>query len=339
MRTAWKGSLLSVAVALAACDQSPTSAPTAPLIRGTPTHAVASGVQRHGNVVVASGTDADTLVRHTAARWAAQGHRSLQTYVDTSSLWDGRSARPAAVLELLSPPDDGTGYTDLSYMQASLGAQSLEVTLNGNQAVVVGKADYVGTDAHMALSFGANYTTGAVDIPEQTTGADDGHALQKLACASELASGSLYPSVCLGWTGTVTATAQLILSHACGEYVYASATSSAWFELPIPEITVSSGGVSFKLSWKKYGSTGPVAIGRKTASQPSCPTIIQKTPGCSTQLIYDPSACDGTSDGSILDSQDGSSPEGCTLYLVRVEQSYDGGKTWVVVSSWLQTIC
>lgn len=335
MSTAWKGALLSVAIALAACDQSPTAAPSPPRVRGTPTTAPTDGVQRHGNVVVASGADADTLVRHTAARWAAQGNRALQAYVDTSSLWDGRGSRPAAGLQ--QPPDGGTTYTDLSYLKASISNQSLQITLNGNQAMVVSKADYSGTDAHMDLSFGANYGNGTVDIPAQTTGANDGHALQKLACAADLASGTIYPSSCIVWTGTVTATAQLILSHDCGEYVYASATTVAWFELPIPEVTLGSGGASFKLSWKKFGSTGPVAMGRKTANQPSCPTTVKKTPRCVSQLIYDPSACDGSSDGSILDA--GGDSTKCQIYLVEVMESYDGGKTWVTVASWVQSLC
>ncbi len=339
MNTAWKGSLLSVAIALAACDHSPTVAPPPPSVRGAPTAVATRGVERHGRVVVASGSDADTLVRHTAARWAANGRHGLQTYVDSSGLWDGPSRRPAASINPLPPPDDGSGYTDLSYLQASLGGESLQITLSGNQALVVSKSAYAGTDAHTDLSFGANYASGAVDIPEQTAGANDGHALQKAVCASELTGGGLFPADCMAWAGTVTVTARLVLSHDCGEYVYGSATTSAWFELPVPDVSLGSGGMTVKWGWKRFGSTGPVATGRNMAYQPSCQTVIKKTPTCFGQLISDPSGCDGASNGSTLDPLGGSSSGNCQLYLVQVEESYDGGKTWVVVNSWIQTIC
>ncbi len=338
MRTAWKGSVLSVAIALAACERAPAAPPSAPRILGSPTNVVADGIHRHGNVVMATGADADTLVRQTAARWAARGDQALQTYVDTSSLWDGRGARPAAALAPPPPPDGGSGYADLSYLQASLGSQSLEVTLNGREAVVTFRAAYIGTDAHADLSYGANFMDGKVDIPEQRVGANDGHAMQKAACASALTGGSILPVECLAWAGTVTATARLILSHDCGEYAYGSATSTAWFELPIPDISLGSGGLSVKLGWKKFGLTGPVASGRKTAYQPSCRVEIPDTRRCTTQLIS-PSGCDDVSDGSIVDPLDGSGHQSCQLYLVQIEESYDGGKTWVVVSSWIQTIC
>ncbi len=338
MRTAWKGSLLSVVIALAACDQSPAAAPTPPPVRGAPTTAATAGARRHGNVVVASGPDADTLVRHTAARWAAQGRPALQHYVDTSSFWDGRVPGRSARLAP-PPPDDGSGYSDLSSLTAQILKQGLEVSVSGNEGLVTLSADYWGTDAHTDLAFGANYAGGATDIPAQTTGANDGHAIQKLECASELMGGSIYQPDCIVWAGTVTASAHLFLSHDCGEFVYGSATTKAWFELPIPTMSWGTGGFNLKFEWKQYGSSGPVAIGRKTAYQPSCPTVVKKTPACSNQIIYDPSGCDGTSDGSIVDPLGGSKSGGCTLYLVQIEESYDGGKTWVVVNSWLETIC
>ncbi|MGH7668502.1 MAG: hypothetical protein ACRENQ_03330 [Gemmatimonadaceae bacterium] len=339
MKTAWKGLLLSVAIALAACDQHPTAVPPAPSIRGTPTTVATSGVTRSGQVLVANGSDADTLVRHAAARWAAQGHRALQMYVDTSSLWDGRVARAADSKAPAPPSDDGSGATDLSYLQASMGNESIKITLNGRQAIVVSKSDYVGSDARTDLMFGANYVNGDVDVPAQTYGADDGHFLQKLACASEVAAGSNLSPACLSWTGSVTVTAYLVLSGDCGEYAYGSATTTAWYELPIPELSVGSSGPTMKLGWKKFGQTGPVATGRTRADQPACSKEIKKLPSCSSQLIYDPSGCDPGADGDMFDSRNGSDRSRCQAYLVQISESYDGGRTWTVVASWIEIPC
>jgi hypothetical protein len=339
MRTAWKSTLLPIVVALAACDHPPTTVPTVPPVRGAPTQAATDGVHRRGNVVVASGADADTIVRHLAARWADQGNRILQSYLDTSRFWNRPPAAPAASVEPLEPPDEGSPYADMSSLHAAVGAQQTEVTVNASRGLVANSAAYVGTDAHTDLAFGANYAGGATDVPAQSGGANDGHAMQKAACGSEVLAGSLMVPDCLVWAGTVKATAQLSLSHDCGEYVYGSATTTAWFELPVPNFSISTNGVVMSMTWKKFGSSGPVAGGRHAAYQAACPTIIEKTPTCGSQLIYDPSGCDPSSDGTIQDPTAGTDEQGCTLYLVQVEISYDGGKTWIVIKSWLQTLC
>lgn len=337
MKTAWKRSILSVAIVLGACDAPPTAVPGDAVAPNGPTPVAAAGVHRRGNVVTAGGADADSMVRGTAARWARDGHDALQRYIDSSAVWEGRVAAPSASITPLEPPDDGSGYADLSYMNAVVGDQEVTVTVNGNQGMVTSAAAYIGTDAHSDLSFGANYTSGVVDVPGQSAGTDDGHAMQKIACGAEISFGGALAD-CQTWTGTVRTTARLTLSHDCGEYVYGSATTRAWFELPLPEVTLTTNGPSVQFKWKRFGESGVVAGPRKTAYQPACPTVIQKTPTCNNQLIYDPSGCD-PSDGGVLDPTSGTDSASCTTYLVQVEVSYDGGRTWIVTSEWIQRLC
>jgi hypothetical protein len=338
MNTAWKGSLL-LTIALAACDHTPTTAPPPPHVRGAPTAPVPNGLAHRGdNVVVASGQAADSLVRRTAVRWAAAGHRSLQAYLDTSRLWRAPSARPSATVEPIQPPDGTSGYVDLSYLTAQVASNGITVALNDKDALITGTSSYIGTDAHLDLTFGANYDGGQTDIPQQVTGSNDGHVQQKLVCASELMSGSQSTPDCLVWTGTVTASAQLRLSQDCGEYAYGSMTTTAWYELPIPKLSLGTGGASVTFVWMKYGVTGPVATGRHTAYQASCPQKIEKTPACG-QLIYDAGTCNPPDGGTLDDPRDGNGDGSCQTYLVQLQQSYDGGETWTTVASWFETIC
>ena len=327
--------------AAAGCEQVPSAPPpdAAPVVTGAPADVAPAGLTRLGNVMVAGGAAADSLVRATAARWAAQGHRSLQTFVDTSRQWDGaKQDRP--IVRGPGAVRDVAGYADLSYLDAEVYRTDLEVTVNGNRGVVTATSSYTGTNAHLDLTFGANYEDGTVDVPTQSHGFDDTRAGQKVSCALEVMSGSTYLPDCYYWTGTVVGSAVLSLAHSCGEYVHGSATTTAWFELPIPKLTVSStGSGSVAFSWLQFGRSSPFAMGNREAHQEACPTEITTTPACGSQIIYDGSTCDPSGEASIDSSLGGPSDDACQYYLVTISESYDGGYTWTVVYQTIEQIC
>lgn len=334
--------ILALAAGVAAgCEQLPSAPPSdaPPVVRGAPSAVAPARATRLGNVTVAGGSAADSLVRATAARWAAEGHRSLQAFVDTSRQWDGpKAARP--VVRGPAAVRDVAGYADLSYLDAEVFTTDLEVTVNGNRGLVTARSSYVGSNAHLDLTFGANYEDGTVDVPTQSHGFDDTRAGQKAACALEVMSGSVYLPDCYYWAGTVVGSATLSLAHSCGEYVHGSATTNAWFELPIPKLTVSSTGTgSVAFTWLQFGRSSPFAMGTREAHQAACPTEITTTPACGTQIVYDGSSCDPGGDASIDNSLGGPSDDSCQYYLVTISESYDGGYTWTVVYQTVEQIC
>jgi hypothetical protein len=323
-------------LAAAGCDRSPTQSSREPSARGAPTPPPALAPGRRGNVAFAGGADADTLVRHTAARWAAEGHRALRAYVDTSRLWDGY--RPASVPE--SPARDAAPTpTDLSGLVAEIMSIEAQVSVNGTHAIASASAGYHGTDAHLDMRYGADFVGGGPDIAEWSQGFDDGHFWQKTVCAGELMSFQQPPVDCLVWTGTVRGVAALTLARDCGETVHASASAYAWYELPVPIPTVSTGGAGASFQWKRFGQSVTASIGNRYANQPECPKQVVTTPTCPQQIISDGSPCDPMA-GDPFDPSNGTGGgTGCAYFLVKYEISYDHGQTWQVVYSYIQQVC
>ncbi len=335
MATSWTTRrLASVALcmAAAACDRPPTAPHRAeapvPSRPATP-----AGAQRLGNVILTGGYDADTTVRHTAARWAADGHPDLQAYVDTSPFWDG----PRLPVTGRAPVFD-TGPTAESFGTAVIMGSHTAASANGTTGIVTTTATYWGTDVHTDMRYSASRDDGTVVIPDQTHGFDDSNVPAKTACATQI-FGQVQPlTACANWSGTAVHAATLGLGYACGVTVRGSGTYQAYFQLPIISPSVSSGGLSGALKWTRFGESQLHSDAVATAFNGTCPEVIKETPTCSQQIIYDPSSCDGDPASAIDDGQQ-SGTGGCQTYLVTIEQSYDQGRTWVIVASYITTIC
>lgn len=327
--------MAAVAV-LVACDQSPTAAGSHPVVLGHPTPPAVQA--RNANVL--AGDDADTLVRHVAARWAAGGNRTLQEFVDTAAFWDG----PTPALAPPRAPERQIASTgaDFSGLVGVVNSPSSTPSVNGSQGLVTATSGYGGTNASMTLRYGARFTQGGGDdIPTQTASFTDGHAEQKWLCGSEILTGSLIVPDCYGWTGVVRGSAQLYQSRSCGIAVHSSQTTNAWYELPLPLISVStSGNIGATFTWTRFGDSGPVATPDVSAPQPACPVKTVTQPVCGTQIVSDPGSCTAdVSDPTALPPAGGDGTDGCQLYLVKWMISYDGGRTWQTTSSYVERRC
>lgn len=322
--------------AAAACDRSPTAPRGADAPAATqPTTPAA--VRRAGNAVLAGGYDADTTVRHAAARWAAEGRPELQAYVDSSAFWDGPHVPVPAHAPAPAPVFD-VGPTADSFGSAVIIASETKASANGTSGIVTTSVMYWGSEVHTDMRYSAMRDDGSVVVPDQTHGFDDSNSPAKSACAGQILSFVQPLTACANWNGTAVHSATLSLGSSCGVSVHGSASYLAYFELPIIVPSFSSGGVGGALHWARFGDS-PVHSDRvSTATNGTCPVVIAQTPTCSGQIIYDPTNCDTDSAGAIDDSQADSGPK-CQTYLVTIEESYDKGRTWVLVASYFTTIC
>lgn len=334
-RMLWLAFPAAAMLAAAACDESPTASPPHRVVTGQPTPT--ASVRASGDAL--TGDDADTLVRHMAARWAAQGNTSLQRYVDTAAFWDGPVPRAPAPIQPFR--ETAQGAPDYSGLRAVVTSASSEPTVNGTQGLVTATAGYIGTDASTTLTYGARFTQqSGTDVPIQKVEFGDGHFQQKLACGAEILAGMAVPPDCMAWTGVVKGAARLSLSHDCGEMVHSSQTTRAWYELPVPMVSLSSGGtVGVQFGWKHFGDSWPLSTAEVSASQPTCPVKVVKEPTCGQQIIFDPSSCDPMNGDPTPMPGQGTGQGECPMYLVRWMITYDGGRTWQVTNSYIETRC
>jgi hypothetical protein len=325
------------AVATLGCDQSPTASSPHAVAQGHPTPVA----QLRGGSHVLGGNDADTLVRHLAARWAADGNHTLQTYVDTAAFWDGPTPQAPSAPEPRRLIGGAGPGPDFSGLVAVVNNPSSTPSVNGTQGVVVATSGYIGTDASMTLRYGARFTQGGGDdIPVQIASFADGHAIQKMLCGTEIIGGMLVPPDCYGWSGVVRGSAQLYLSHDCGEAVHSSQTTRAWYELPLPLISVStSGNLGATFTWKHFGDSGPAATPDVSALQPACPQKVVTEPVCGTEILSEPGSCNPDGADPTLPPPPDAGDNNCQLYLVRWMISYDGGRTWQTTSSHIENRC
>lgn len=287
-------------------------------------------------------TPAESAIHATAAQWAASGNRTLQDFLATDPLWSdsartafaaragGPSGTPReptprpAVTETGVPPT--VPYTPGTLPRAYIISSSTRAFTNGASGAVTSIVTYFGVRAHTDVTYWSNDDRGQVVNPN-TTVSNEGYAEGAIACLSNTVG------ACTFLGSLVTSIGNINFGRACGVTLSASAHHRAWLRLPIPIVDqVLTRWHWYLFDWGE--TTGDDQVAR--ASNGPCPVEIMTQPACATQLIYDPASCDPAGDALGVA---GTTKGQCTLWLIQIEQSYDGGRTWYVIDSWIELRC
>jgi len=327
---------LALAMA-AACADAPTRPDARPPAADPPPAPLVAGP---GARVL---TPAESAIHATAAAWAAGGNRTLQDFLATDALWSesarsafaAASGGPSAVPAPPIPPSGAaeTGVpptvpiTPETFPRAYIVASSTQAFTNGAAGAVTSIVTYYGVRAHTDVTYSSNDDRGQVVNPK-TIVSNEGYSEGAIGCLSNTTASCTF----LG--SLVTPIANINFGRSCGVTLSASAHHRAWFQLPIPLVDqILTRWHWYLLEWGWNTGDDQVA----NASNGPCPTEVVTQPVCGTQLIYDATTCDdgGGDNPALLGAAD---PQ-CTLWLIQIEQSYDGGRTWYVVDSWIEQRC